>query len=804
MKSLSNTSDSSQYLIQKTYIMKLRHLLIFLLFSVFSSAQSVVDIVVNSENHNTLEAAVIAAGLDATLSGDGPFTLFAPTDDAFNALPEGTVDALLEDPSGALTDILLYHAVGTEAFAADLTDGQMITTINGKDITVTINMDGVFINDAQVTMADIDADNGVVHVIDAVLLPPSNTVVDIVVNSENHNTLEAAVIAAGLDATLSGDGPFTLFAPTDDAFSALPEGTVDALLEDPSGALTDILLYHAVGAEAFAADLTDGQMITTINGKDITVTINMDGVFINDAQVTMADIDADNGVVHVIDAVLLPPPPTVFDIISDSPDHNTLQSLIEAASLDGVLSDEGTYTVFAPTDEAFSILPQEVIDQLLADPSGQLTDILTYHVTGSVIGSGDLEDRTIATALNGLDYLVTEIEGGGFTINANGSAGAQITVTDLEGTNGVVHVIDAILIPSTNASIIFNSQDFSILTQLLQATGLIDAQNTTEDRTTLFAPTNNAFIAVPEDILLSIANTPQELTDALLYHVSEGRTFASDLSDQLEITTAQGETAIITLNADGAFINDAQITVTDFFTGNGIIHVIDAVLLPEPTTVMDVIIRSEDHTVLQIALDTANLSETLQGEGTFTVFAPTDAAFGEIPAETLLALLSQPEGDLTQILLYHVIGSEVLSTDLSDGLTATTLNGSDITVSIDGDNNVFINSAQVTAADIVTENGIVHVIDMVLLPPVGTTELPSSEANVYPNPASHMITVDYENNQLENPTIYILDNNGRAIRNIKNVKPGQSIDVADLQNGIYNVIISDDQFSISKRITKID
>ena len=167
--------------------MKLRHLLIFLLFSIISSAQTVVDIVVNSEDHNTLEAAVIAADLAGTLSGEGPFTLFAPTDAAFEALPEGTVEALLEDPSGTLTDILLYHAVGGTALSSDLTDGQMITTINGKDVTITINMNGVFINDAQVIMADLEADNGVVHVIDAVLLPPSETIVDIVVNSEDHN-----------------------------------------------------------------------------------------------------------------------------------------------------------------------------------------------------------------------------------------------------------------------------------------------------------------------------------------------------------------------------------------------------------------------------------------------------------------------------------------------------------------------------------------------------------------------------------------------------------------------------------------
>ena len=133
------------------------------------------------------------------------------------------------------------------------------------------------------------------------------TVVDIVVNSPAHDTLEAAVIAAGLADDLSGEGPFTVFAPTDDAFKALPAGTIDALLADPTGDLADILLYHVVGAKAMSTDLSNGQTITTLLGKDIEVTINDEGVFINDAKVIVADLEADNGVVHVIDAVLLPP-----------------------------------------------------------------------------------------------------------------------------------------------------------------------------------------------------------------------------------------------------------------------------------------------------------------------------------------------------------------------------------------------------------------------------------------------------------------------------------------------------------------
>jgi uncharacterized surface protein with fasciclin (FAS1) repeats len=240
------------------------------------------------------------------LQGDGPFTVFAPTDAAFAALPAGTVEALLKDIP-ALTNILTYHVAGVKALSSSLKNEQKIVTVQGRKVTVTINSNGVFINNAKVTVADIQAENGVVHVIDAVLLPPTipATVADIVINSTNHNTLEAAVVAAGLVGTLQGDGPFTVFAPTDAAFAALPAGTVEALLKDIP-ALTNILTYHVAGVKALSSSLKNEQKIVTVQGMNLTVTINANGVFINKAKVTIADIQAENGVVHVIDAVLLP------------------------------------------------------------------------------------------------------------------------------------------------------------------------------------------------------------------------------------------------------------------------------------------------------------------------------------------------------------------------------------------------------------------------------------------------------------------------------------------------------------------
>ncbi|MDA0568390.1 MAG: fasciclin domain-containing protein, partial [Bacteroidetes bacterium] len=164
----------------------------------------------------------------------------------------------------------------------------------------------VMIGNATVIVADLQADNGVVHVIDAILVPemPTNTVFDIIENSPAHNTLEAAIVAAGLDETLASEGPFTVFAPTDDAFSLIPADVIATLLADPTGLLTQILLNHVVSGTTLSTDLSDGMMITTLQGGEVMVSINDGVVMIGNATVIVADLQADNGVVHVIDAVI--------------------------------------------------------------------------------------------------------------------------------------------------------------------------------------------------------------------------------------------------------------------------------------------------------------------------------------------------------------------------------------------------------------------------------------------------------------------------------------------------------------------
>ncbi|MEM1121282.1 MAG: fasciclin domain-containing protein [Bacteroidota bacterium] len=411
-------------------------------------SQTITEIVVDSEVHNTLEAAVVAADLAETLAGDGPFTVFAPTDAAFAAVGQETIDALLADPQGALTNVLLNHVVSGVADGSNIFDGLAVGNLLGQNINFTVDGGSISVNGANVTVVGIKADNGVVHVIDAVLIPEpvknqnEGTVVDIIVNSEDHTTLESLVISAGLADDLGGVGPFTVFAPTDAAFAALPAEVVSALTADPMGALANVLLYHVVSGVADAASLSDGLQFSNLAGENLTVSVSDAGVAINGAMVTVADIHTDNGVVHVIDAVIVPPAPTtVMDVIANSEVHNTLESLIISAGLEDDLRSDGPFTVFAPTDDAIAALPADLVSSLTADPTGALANVLLYHVVSGVAESNMLMNGQQFATLLGSNVTVS-ITDSGVMIND-----AMVTVADIKTDNGIVHVINAVLVP---------------------------------------------------------------------------------------------------------------------------------------------------------------------------------------------------------------------------------------------------------------------------------------------------------------------------------------------------------------------
>jgi transforming growth factor-beta-induced protein len=273
-----------------------------------AAPQTIVDIAAGDGRFKTLVAALQAAGLVDTLNGAGPFTVFAPTDDAFAQLPAGTVESLLKpENKDKLVQILTYHVVAGKVMAADAAKLTSADTVAMLPLTIKADMGKVMINNATVVQADVTASNGVIHIIDTVLLPPED-IIDTAIADGRFKTLVAAVQAAGLVDTLKGKGPFTVFAPTDDAFAKLPAGTLETLLKpENKDMLAGILTYHVVSGKVMAADVVKLTTANTVNGKPVTIKVEGGKVYINDAQVIITDILTSNGVIHVIDSVILPP-----------------------------------------------------------------------------------------------------------------------------------------------------------------------------------------------------------------------------------------------------------------------------------------------------------------------------------------------------------------------------------------------------------------------------------------------------------------------------------------------------------------
>ncbi|GAB4107980.1 MAG: hypothetical protein Kow00105_13060 [Phycisphaeraceae bacterium] len=273
-------------------------------------SHNIVELASEAGSFNTLLTAAKAAGLAETLMSDGPFTVFAPTDEAFAKLPAGTVETLLKpENKDQLRTILLYHVVPGEAPASEVVKSSLLkTAVPGKFLSVHTEPEGVMIDDAKVIKTDLKASNGIVHVIDTVVMPKDKpSIVDVASQAGSFNTLLAAAKAAGLAETLELDGPYTVFAPTDEAFSKLPAGTVESLLKpENKKQLQTVLLYHVIPGKLMAGDVIQNSTLSTAAGDPLTIKIKGETVHINNARILTTDLEAANGVVHVIDTVLLP------------------------------------------------------------------------------------------------------------------------------------------------------------------------------------------------------------------------------------------------------------------------------------------------------------------------------------------------------------------------------------------------------------------------------------------------------------------------------------------------------------------
>jgi transforming growth factor-beta-induced protein len=388
----------------------------------------ITDIAGDTANLSTLVDALTKAGLVDELQADGPFTVFAPTNEAFTALlaaeEVADLDALIAKLGAeAVEDILLYHVVSGERRAASLEDGDELTTLQGETIAVSVAEGTVTLNgSATVTTADVGASNGVIHLIDAVLLPPSLTpeepdIVELASANADLSILVAALTEAELVATLQGEGPFTVFAPTNAAFEALLaelEITQEELLARED--LAAILTYHVASGEVLADDLSDGQTIPTVQGEDIVVDITEGVVTLNGiAGVTATDIQASNGVVHLIDAVLLPPaaePVSAELSLSGANEVPPISPPNPGAFGSAIVTLDGRILTVDATYAGFEATAAHVHGPATEDETAGVVNDVTLDFTydaeaneGTVTGELVLTDPQIEEFNSGLYYL---------------------------------------------------------------------------------------------------------------------------------------------------------------------------------------------------------------------------------------------------------------------------------------------------------------------------------------------------------------------------------------------------------------
>ena len=760
-----------------------------LLPSAAPKPKNIVELASSTDYLSTLVTAVKAAGLVDTLSSSSEsFTVFAPNNAAFAKVTG--LDAILKDTAQLQAILRLHVLVGSVVQSGALYDGLTV-----GDLKFNIDGSGWRItsphSSAKIITADISASNGVVHVIDSVLLPASGpsvvtvpstlttitapmNIVALAASVKSLSTLVAAVKAAGLIDTLSDPGPFTVFAPNDKAFAAIPN--LDAIIKD-TAKLTKILLLHVVMAKVMASDLSDG-----MTSGDLTF-VKQGSAWIvkspgSEASIIQANIPASNGVVHVIDAVLLPadeavatttataqPAKNIVEIASSVADLSTLVTAVKAAGLVEILSGPGPFTVFAPNNKAFEQV--DGLDAILKD-NQLLTKILMLHVVvGKVVESKALRDGlTVNTASGALTFTR---EPRGWLVTAPGSQ-ARVNKADIVASNGIIHTIHGVLLPAATVTtapatatvttttgmnvvqLASSLPKLSSLVDAVKAAGLVETLSGPGPFTVL-APTNDAFASVKG--LATILTDTVLLTKVLLLHVAIGNTLMfANLFDNLNIDTTSGtivfkKTAAggwMVQNSDGS--SSANIISVDNTASNGVVHFLDAVLLPvapktttlttankasvsaipgavsstpEPLStpvsslrsVVGVAQQQLSLTNFVKAVRRAGLVDTFSSDAIFTVFAPTNNAFASVNINAM------DKAALVEILKLHVIAGRVMAADIRPGqmqdLVFSKAAGKLMVTNVNSDV-----TATITDTDVEASNGVIHMIDTLLVPTAPT------------------------------------------------------------------------------------
>lgn len=558
--------------------------------------------------------------------------------------------------------------------------------------------------------------------------------------SELIKLLETSGLSA--DVLTSRTNNFTIFAPSNEAIKMfLPLvaemetnvdltdlGSVVMVSEEIKDSVVDntrnLLLGHVAVGSVTSSQINDNMIIETASPLKSMIRMNVYQQPIrlltaNCKKVTQVDNIASNGVIHVLDDVLKPVTETLLDLIQKNPELSTLKTALGSSNLGASLREDGQYTLFAPTDTAFKN-HKDLLMKIMANPSC-MDNVLKNHLLPNVVCSSVIQgDAQTPNILNKHTKLIRD-ENDKLYVD-----GAQIVTSDVMATNGVLHIIDDVLIPDEALSLLqlAEKNDLVEFGKLVDLAGLKKELTKTEN-VTVFVPSNDAIKALPSHVVANFAKDQKGLQDILQYHIVPEVLSCNKFYNNLKLNSLQGTQLRINEYSSFPFgrrwtqtIQCAQIDSTPIKGCDGTVYIIDKVLIPPAGNVLDVLAQDKKFSTLIELIKIAGLGDTLQQDGPYTVFAPTNQAFNAIGSDAVDELKQNPE-TLKSVLLNHVARDSiccagVIRANWFDSQKVRTLSGDVFRIGRTRQDTIYIDNSDIIQCDIPATNGVVHVIHDVI------------------------------------------------------------------------------------------
>ncbi|XP_034038145.1 transforming growth factor-beta-induced protein ig-h3 isoform X1 [Thalassophryne amazonica] len=508
---------------------------------------------------------------------------------------------------------------------------------------------------------------------------------------------------AKLREEIEGPGSFTFFAPSNEAWDALPHEILDALVSNVNIELLNALHYHMVNRRLTSGDLKHGSSFASMyQGFHVHIHHYSNGIVtVNCARLIKPDQHATNGIVHMVDRVIIAISNNIHDLIDVEDDLETLRMAFAAAGLTTMLESDGQYTIFAPTNEAFQKIPQDTLNRILGDPVA-LKDLLNYHILKNIHCAESIVSGAPMETLQGT-VLEVGCDGDQMTLNGN----AIVTKKDQLGTNGVIHYINELLIPDSAKTLLELAEASSVTTatKMFVEAGLT-SHLTGSEALTMLAPLNDAFKG--SEMMTS------EMRKTMMNHIVKEQLSSKSLYHGQELDTLGGLKLRVFVYRNNLCIENACIAAHDKTGRFASMFTVDKVVTPPTGTIMDILKAEDRFSLLVGAIQTTGMTELLNQQGALTFFAPTNDAFNSMSPTELNRLMSNHQ-ELSAVLKYHLGKGMLVSGGIGSHTRVEPLQGDKLELGL-RNYTVYINKVPVTEADLMATNGVVHAIKAIIKP----------------------------------------------------------------------------------------